>query len=1028
MMLLWKLLLLQSFTGSLADSGALNGPAFTQQPSSIVFSVDSLGNREAVFNCEAEGNPPPLYRWKLNGTSIDPKLDSRYSFFGGNLRITHLNKVKDAGTYQCIASNAFGTIISREATLQFAYLEPFKLQTRSTVSVREGQGVVLLCGPPAHSGELTYSWIFNEYPSFVQQDTRRFVSQKTGNLYIAKVEPSDVGNYTCVVTNSVTNSKVQGPPTPLVLRTDGVMGEYEPKIEVQFPEIVPAARGSTVKLECFALGNPVPTISWRRADGIPLSRRVELNKSSGVLEIPYFQQEDAGLYECVAENSRGKNVAKGKLTFYAPPQLIEKLHDVHKPIDDNLVWECKASGKPKPSYRWLKNGESLESLEERIQVVNGVLTITGLALTDSGMYQCIAENKHGEKHTSAELRVMAIAPDFSQNLLKKQTLVREGGEVVIECKPTMSPRGMITWRKGNEALQENERISVLEDGSLWISNVTKSDSGSYTCIARNRFGEAGSTGSLSVKDPTVITVPPSSMDVTVGESIVLQCQVLHDPSLDIKFTWFFNGQPINFGSHRGYFEKVGGQHSAGDIMIRNVQLRDSGKYTCVVQTNVDSISAGADLIVRGPPGPPESIRVEEITDTTAVLSWRPGPDNHSPITIYTIQARTPFSVGWQAVTTVPEIIGGRQLKATVVDLNPWVEYEFRVVASNAVGIGEPSKPSRKARSKETLPKVTPSNVSGGGGSRSELVITWEPVPDELQNGREFGYVVAFRPLGATSWMKAVVPSADASKYVFKDESMPPLSPFEVKVGVYNSKGEGPFGSTTTIFSAEEEPGRAPNKVRAKSLSAYEIEVSWKPIPWNTNRRRVLGYELRCWASKEKEETARVVRTQGNRTSEVIRGLKGNTLYYITVQAYSTAGVGPSSNIVNVTTRKPPPSQPPLKVMWITLNSKVILNWEHVKALENESEVTGYKVLYKCNKQSSTNVVETNTTSVELSLPIDEEYIIQIKPFSDGGEGRSSKQITIPRISGPKAIGSASKVSTLSALSTIALSFTARSTL
>lgn len=53
----------------------------------------------------------------------------------------------------------------------------------------------------------------------------------------------------------------------------------------------------------------------------------------------------------------------------------------------------------------------------------------------------------------------------------------------------------------------------------------------------------------------------------------------------------------------------------------------------------------------GPPGPPTSIHVEEITDTTASLSWRPGPDNHSPITAYTIQARTPFSLGWQAVTT-----------------------------------------------------------------------------------------------------------------------------------------------------------------------------------------------------------------------------------------------------------------------------------------------------------------------------------------------------------------------------------------
>lgn len=34
----------------------------------------------------------------------------------------------------------------------------------------------------------------------------------------------------------------------------GVMGEYEPKIEVQFPEFVHVAKGSTIKLECFALG------------------------------------------------------------------------------------------------------------------------------------------------------------------------------------------------------------------------------------------------------------------------------------------------------------------------------------------------------------------------------------------------------------------------------------------------------------------------------------------------------------------------------------------------------------------------------------------------------------------------------------------------------------------------------------------------------------------------------------------------------------------------------------------------------
>nr|XP_020476109.1 contactin-4-like isoform X1 [Monopterus albus] len=1029
MELLWKLTLLLSLVECLAGSGALLRPVFTKQPGSVVFPLQPGENRrEVVFSCEAQGQPPPFYRWKLNDTFILPRPGSRYSLMGGNLHISSLNKEEDVGIYQCLASNSFGTIVSREASLHIAYLENFKTQRRNPVRVREGQGVVLLCGPPPHSGELTFSWIFNEYPWFVVQDTRRFVSQKTGNLYIAKVEPSDVGNYTCVVTNTVTKSSVQGPLTPLVLRVDGVMGEYEPKIEVQFPEVVPVAKSSTVKLECFALGNPVPNISWRRVDGASFSRKVDISKASGVLEIPYFQQEDAGVYECVAENSRGRNSVKGKLSFYAAPHLTEKPQDVQKTIDDTLVWECKASAKPKPSYRWLKNGEPLDPMEQdRVQVNNGVLTISSLNLADIGMYQCVAENKHGRIFTNAELRVIAIAPDFSQNLLKAQTLGRQGGDVLIECKPRMSPRGVISWRKGKEALRESHRVTVLDNGSLRISNVSKMDAGLYTCVARNQFGVASSAGSLLVKEPTVITSPAGHLDVTVGESIVLPCQVSHDPTLDLKFTWFFNEQLIHFGSHGAYFEKVGGR-SAGDIMIRNIQLQHAGKYTCAVQTKVDSVSIATDVEVRGPPGPPVDCQVTEVTETTVSLSWGPGIDNHSPILSYAIQARTPFSLGWQAVTTVPELLGGKQLSATVTDLSPWVEYEFRVLATNSIGTGEPSKPSKKARTKEMLPRVTPARVNGGGGGRSELVITWEPVPEELQSGPGFGYVVAFRPLGAQGWMQAAVTSPDASRYVFKNESIPPFSPYEVKVRVYNNKGEGPFSSVTTIYSAEEEPSRAPGRLRARSILASEVEVTWKPLAWSNNHRRILGYELQYWGEREKQDTASVIRTVGNKTSVLIKDLEGSSTYYMSLRAYNSAGVGPQSNIVNVTTKKPPPSQAPVKIMWNTSNSKVILKWDQVHALENESEVTGYKVMYSQDKHSRPSVVKTNTTSLELSLPVNQDYVIQIKPFSEGGEGSSSRQITIPKIAGSIATGAAPESSAFPLVNLAALILTARTVL
>lgn len=56
-------------------------------------------------------------------------------------------------------------------------------------------------------------------------------------------------------------------------------------------------------------------------------------------------------------------------------------------------------------------------------------------------------------------------------------------------------------------------------------------------------------------------------------------------------------------------------------------------------------------------------------------------------------------------------------------------------------------------------------------------------------------------------------------------------------------------------------------------------------------------------------------------------------------------------------------------------------------------------MYSQDKHSRPSVVETNTTSLELSLPVNQDYVIQIKPFSEGGEGSSSRQITIPKIAG-----------------------------
>lgn len=48
---------------------------------------------------------------------------------------------------------------------------------------------------------LSYRWFINEFPNFIKKaNSRWFVSQVTGNLYIAKAELNDTGNYFCFTT------------------------------------------------------------------------------------------------------------------------------------------------------------------------------------------------------------------------------------------------------------------------------------------------------------------------------------------------------------------------------------------------------------------------------------------------------------------------------------------------------------------------------------------------------------------------------------------------------------------------------------------------------------------------------------------------------------------------------------------------------------------------------------------------------------------------------------------------------------
>lgn len=981
------------------STGSSYGPVFEEQPSSVLFPEGSA-EEKVTLSCRARANPSASYRWKMNGTDLHLDSDPRYSLMAGNLVINTPVRARDSGSYQCLATNPSGTVISREALLRFGYLHEFSPDERSPLTVTEGVGFTIPCNPPQHYPGLSYRWLQKEFPEFVPAGNGRwFVSQVTGNLYVARADLPDVGNYSCFATSRIDfiTKSVFSKATLLRVNSDASHRKYSPSIKVRFPSETYALAGQTTQLECFAYGNPEPELQWRKVDG-SLPTKALPTARKPILQIPELGFEDEGVYECEAKNSEGQVSYQGRITVQAQPEWLQVMSDTEVEIASQLRWSCAAAGKPRPSMRWLHNGLPLSS-QDRIEVDNGELRITGLTLEDSGMYQCVAENKHGTIYANAELRVQVQAPDFRLNPVRRLIPAARGGEVIIKCLPRAAPKPVVFWSRGTELLTNNSRVTIMEDSSLWIRNISRSDGGKYTCFAENFLGKANSTGILSVRDGTKITLAPSNADINQGENVTLQCHASHDPTMDLTFTWALDGFPLDIEQADGHYQRTTTKETIGDLLVLNGKLKHSGRYTCTAQTVVDSASASAMLVVRGPPGPPGGVVVTNIKETEVELRWSRGYDNHSPIGKYTIESRTALSADWKKMQTDLPNIEGNAESARVLNLLPWMDYEFRVIASNILGSGEPSSPSHRVRTLEAAPTIAPSGLGGGGGDRHELIISWTPMARQYQNGEAFGYILAFRKKADPDWRLEKVANVESSRFMYRNETTTAYCPFEVKIKGYNRKGEGPFSQTVLIYSAEEEPTVAPRRVNASSMSAFEMLVSWDPVQ-NLSLNGVLrGYEIRYWRKNDNEAAADRVRTAGLETSARVTGLRPSTLYHVAVLAYNSAGTGPPSPTTTTTTKKPPPSQEPGNVSWRSDGSWVTVAWDPVKALKNESAVMGYKILYKQEGQAVLKVLDKGKTSIQLPLPRDNSYaVLEIRAWGEGGDG-APKEVIVSRDSG-----------------------------
>uniref|UniRef100_H2YTM3 Hemicentin-1 n=1 Tax=Ciona savignyi TaxID=51511 RepID=H2YTM3_CIOSA len=114
---------------------------------------------------------------------------------------------------------------------------------------------------------------------------------------------TDAGEYTCIAFNDAGS----------VDRKVSLVLEMAPRF-VLVPENHIADAGNNVVLDCEAVGEPAPTISWTKGSRqLPQDDRYSVLRNNS-LRIVASRLEDTGEYECLASNIMGLNQAKALLT------------------------------------------------------------------------------------------------------------------------------------------------------------------------------------------------------------------------------------------------------------------------------------------------------------------------------------------------------------------------------------------------------------------------------------------------------------------------------------------------------------------------------------------------------------------------------------------------------------------------------------------------------------------------------------------------------------------------------------------
>ncbi|XP_037715237.1 Down syndrome cell adhesion molecule-like protein Dscam2 isoform X25 [Drosophila subpulchrella] len=945
--------------------------------------------RPAVFTCQYTGNPIKTVSWMKDGKVIGHSEPV--------LRIESVKK-EDKGMYQCFVRNDQESAeASAELKLGGRFDPPVIRQAFQEETMEPGPSVFLKCvaggnPTPEISWELDGKKIANNDRYQVGQYVT-VNGDVVSYLNITSVHANDGGLYKCIA-----KSKVGVAEHSAKLNVYGL-----PYIRQMEKKAIVA--GETLIVTCPVAGYPIDSIVWERDNrALPINRKQKVFPNGTLIIENVERNSDQATYTCVAKNQEGYS-ARGSLEVQVMvlPRIIPfDFEEGPAQVGQYLTLHCSVPGGDLPlDIDWTLDGqqisEDLGITTSRVGRRGSVLTIEAVEARHAGNFTCHARNLAGHQQYTTPLNAY-VPPRWILEPTDKA--FAQGSDAKVECKADGFPKPQVTWKKAvgdtpgeYKDLKKSDNIRV-EEGTLHVDNIQKTNEGYYLCEAINGIGSGLSAViMISVQAPPEFTEKLRNQTARRGEPAVLQCEAKGEKPIGIL--WNMNNMRLDPKNDNRYTirEEILSTGVMSSLSIKRTERSDSALFTCVATNAFGSDDASINMIVQEVPEMPYALKVLDKSGRSVQLSWAQPYDGNSPLDRYIIEFKR-SRASWSEIDRV--IVPGHTTEAQVQKLSPATTYNIRIVAENAIGTSQSSEAVTIITAEEA-PSGKPQNIKVEPVNQTTMRVTWKPPPRTEWNGEILGYYVGYKLSNTnSSYVFETINfiTEEGKEHNLELQNLRVYTQYSVVIQAFNKIGAGPLSEEEKQFTAEGTPSQPPSDTACTTLTSQTIRVGWVSPPLESANGVIKTYKVVYAPSDEwYDETKRHYKKTAS-SDTVLHGLKKYTNYTMQVLATTAGGDGVRSVPIHCQTEPDVPEAPTDVKALVMGNAAILVSWR--PPAQPNGIITQYTVYSKAEgaeTETKTQKVPHYQMSFEATeLEKNKPYEFWVTASTTIGEGQQSKSI------------------------------------